>query len=77
MNSVPNHLLDSGSQSPALTASVVRSSARFVEQHLEQLKKVNNFLGWHSVLDLSFEAAAAAAGGIESGNQSLRHRVAA
>jgi len=76
MNPVPNHLLDGGSQSPALTASVVRSSAVPVEQHLEQLKKDKIFLGCSPVLDLSHKAAAAAARSA-LGNPNLKHRLAA
>ncbi|AWI09818.1 Lrp/AsnC family transcriptional regulator [Ereboglobus luteus] len=61
MNPVLKLLLEGGSLSTAQMAQVAGISAAEVEQHLEQLKKDKIFLGWRPVLDLSREAAAAAA----------------
>jgi DNA-binding Lrp family transcriptional regulator len=61
MNPVLKLLLEGGSLTTAQMAQVVNLSAAEVEQHLEQLKKDKIFLGWRPVLDLSREAAAAAA----------------
>jgi DNA-binding Lrp family transcriptional regulator len=61
MNPVLKLLLEGGSLTTAQMAQVVGLSVAEVEQHLEQLKKDKIFLGWRPVLDLSREAAAAAA----------------
>jgi DNA-binding Lrp family transcriptional regulator len=61
MNPVLKLLLEDGSLAPAQMARVAGISVGQVEQHLEQLKKDKIFLGWRPVLDLSKEAAAAAA----------------
>jgi DNA-binding Lrp family transcriptional regulator len=61
MNPVLKLLLEGGSLTTAQMASVAGLTVAQVEQHLEQLKKDKIFLGWHPVLDLSREAAAAAA----------------
>jgi DNA-binding Lrp family transcriptional regulator len=61
MNPVLKLLLEGGSLTTAQIAQVAGLSVAQVEQHLEQLKKDKIFLGWHPVLDLSREAAAAAA----------------
>ncbi|MDF9826426.1 DNA-binding Lrp family transcriptional regulator [Ereboglobus sp. PH5-5] len=61
MNPVLKLLLEGGSLSTAQMAQVAGISPAEVEQHLEQLKKDKIFLGWRPVLDLSREAAAAAA----------------
>ena len=61
MNPVLNLLLEGGSLTSAQMAQVAGLSVAQVEQHLEQLKKDKIFLGWRPVLDLSHEAAAAAA----------------
>jgi DNA-binding Lrp family transcriptional regulator len=61
MNPVLKLLLEGGSLSTAQMAQVTGLSNAEVEQHLEQLKKDKIFLGWRPVLDLSREAAAAAA----------------
>ena len=61
MNPVLKLLLEGGSLSTAQMAQVAGLSVAEVEQHLEQLKKEKIFLGWRPVLDLSREAAAAAA----------------
>src|SRR5690349_1659570 len=61
MNPVLQLLLEGGRLSTAQMASVAGLSENAVNQHLEQLKKDRIFLGWRPVLDLSREAAAAAA----------------
>ncbi|MDX2187948.1 MAG: Lrp/AsnC family transcriptional regulator [Opitutaceae bacterium] len=61
MNPVLKLLLEGGSLTTAQMAQVAGLSVPEVEQHLEQLKKDKIFLGWRPVLDLSREAAAAAA----------------
>jgi DNA-binding Lrp family transcriptional regulator len=61
MNPVLQLLLEGGRLSTAQMASVAGLSESDVNQHLEQLKKDKIFLGWRPVLDLSREAAAAAA----------------
>jgi DNA-binding Lrp family transcriptional regulator len=61
MNPVLKLLLEGGSLTTAQMAQVVGISVAEVEQHLEQLKREKIFLGWRPVLDLSREAAAAAA----------------
>ena len=61
MNPVLKLLLEGGSLTTTQMAQVAGLSVPEVEQHLEQLKKDKIFLGWHPVLDLSREAAAAAA----------------
>ncbi|MFH1498942.1 MAG: Lrp/AsnC family transcriptional regulator [Verrucomicrobiota bacterium] len=61
MNPVLKLLLEGGSLTTAQMAQVAGLSVADVEQHLEQLKKDKIFLGWRPVLDLSREAAAAAA----------------
>ena len=61
MNPVLKLLLEGGSLTTAQMAQVAGLSEAAVEQHLEQLKKEKIFLGWRPVLDLSREAAAAAA----------------
>jgi DNA-binding Lrp family transcriptional regulator len=61
MNPVLKLLLEGGSLTTAQIAQVANLSVSEVEQHLEQLKKDKVLLGWRPVLDLSREAAAAAA----------------
>ena len=61
MNPVLQLLLEGGRLSTTQMASVAGLSEADVNQHLEQLKKDKIFLGWRPVLDLSREAAAAAA----------------
>ena len=61
MNPVLKLLLEGGSLTTAQMAQVVGLPEAEVQQHLEQLKKDKIFLGWRPVLDLSREAAAAAA----------------
>ena len=61
MNPVLKLLLEGGSLTTAQMAQVAGVSVAEIEQHLEQLKKDKIFLGWRPVLDLSREAAAAAA----------------
>lgn len=61
MNPVLKLLIEGGSLSTAQIAQVAGLSEAEVNQHLEQLKKDKIFLGWRPVLDLSREAAAAAA----------------
>jgi len=61
MNPVLKLLLEGGSLTTAQMAQVAGLSGADVEQHLEQLKTEKIFLGWRPVLDLSREAAAAAA----------------
>jgi len=61
MNPVLKLLIDGGSLTTGQMAKVAGVSEAEVNQHLEQLKKDQIFLGWRPVLDLSHEAAAAAA----------------
>ena len=61
MNPVLKLLLDGGQLSTAQMAQVAGLSESEVHRHLEQLKKDKIFLGWRPVLDLSRDAAAAAA----------------
>lgn len=61
MNPVLKLLLDGVSLTTAQMAQVGGLTEAEVQQHLEQLKKDKIFLGWRPVLDLSREAAAAAA----------------
>jgi DNA-binding Lrp family transcriptional regulator len=61
MNPVLKLLIDGGSLTTGQMAKVAGLSEAEVNQHLEQLKKEKIFLGWRPVLDLSREAAAAAA----------------
>ena len=61
MNPVLKLLLDGASLTAAQIAQVAGLTEAEVQQHLEQLKKDKIFLGWRPVLDLSREAAAAAA----------------
>jgi DNA-binding Lrp family transcriptional regulator len=61
MNPVLKLLIDGGSLTTGQMAAVLGMSDAEVNQHLEQLKKEQIFLGWRPVLDLSREAAAAAA----------------
>ena len=61
MNPVLKLLIDGGSLTTSQMAKVAGLSEAEVNQHLEQLKKDKIFLGWRPVLDLSREAAAAAA----------------
>lgn len=61
MNPVLKLLIDGGSLSTSQMATVAGLSESEVQQHLDQLKKDKIFLGWRPVLDLSHEAAAAAA----------------
>ena len=61
MNPVLTLLIDGGSLTTGQMAQVAGISESEVQQHLEQLKKDKIFLGWRPVLDLSHEAAAAAA----------------
>ncbi len=61
MNPVLKLLIDGGSLSTGQMAQVAGLTEAEVNQHLEQLKKDKIFLGWRPVLDLSREAAAAAA----------------
>lgn len=61
MNPVLKLLIDGGSLTTGQMAKVAGMSEAEVNQHLEQLKKDKIFLGWRPVLDLSREAAAAAA----------------
>ena len=61
MNPVLKLLIEGGSLSPAQMAQVAGLSESEINQHLEQLKKEKVFLGWRPVLDLSREAAEAAA----------------
>ena len=61
MNPVLKLLLEGERLSTAQMAAVAGIPEAEVEQHLEQLKKDKIFLGWRPVLDLSREAAAAAA----------------
>jgi DNA-binding Lrp family transcriptional regulator len=61
MNPVLKLLIEGGSLTTGQMAHVAGISEAEVQQHLEQLKKDKIFLGWRPVLDLSREAAAAAA----------------
>ena len=61
MNPVLKLLIEGGSLTTGQMAQVAGISEAQVQQHLEQLKKDKIFLGWRPVLDLSHEAAAAAA----------------
>ncbi len=61
MNPVLKLLLDGVSLTNAQMAQVAGLTEAEVQQHLEQLQKDKIFLGWRPVLDLSREAAAAAA----------------
>lgn len=61
MNPVLKLLIEGGRLTTAQMAQVAGLSEAEVNQHLEQLKKEKIFLGWRPVLDLSREAAAAAA----------------
>jgi DNA-binding Lrp family transcriptional regulator len=61
MNPVLKLLIDGGSLTTSQMAKVAGMTEAEVNQHLEQLKKDQIFLGWRPVLDLSREAAAAAA----------------
>jgi DNA-binding Lrp family transcriptional regulator len=61
MNPVLKLLIDGGSLTTSQMAKVVGLTEAEVNQHLEQLKREKIFLGWRPVLDLSREAAAAAA----------------
>jgi DNA-binding Lrp family transcriptional regulator len=61
MNPILKLLIDGGSLTTSQMAKVAGLSEAEVNQHLEQLKKDQIFLGWRPVLDLSREAAAAAA----------------
>lgn len=61
MNPVLKLLLEGGSLTTAQMAQVAGMTEAEIEQHLEQLRKEKIFLGWRPVLDLSREAAAAAA----------------
>lgn len=61
MNPVLQLLIDGGSLTTSQMAKVAGLTEAEVNQHLEQLKKDKIFLGWRPVLDLSREAAAAAA----------------
>jgi DNA-binding Lrp family transcriptional regulator len=61
MNPVLKLLIEGGSLSTGQMVQVAGLTEAEVQQHLEQLKKEKIFLGWRPVLDLSREAAAAAA----------------
>ena len=61
MNSVLKLLIDGSSLTTSQMATVSGLSEAEVNQQLEQLKADKIFLGWRPVLDLSREAAAAAA----------------
>ena len=61
MNTVLQLLIDGGSLTTSQMAKVAGLTEVEVNQQLEQLKKDRIFLGWRPVLDLSREAAAAAA----------------
>lgn len=65
MNPVLKLLIDGGSLTTGQMATVAGLTEAEVNQHLEQLKKDQIFLGWRPVLDLSREAAAAVRGVIE------------
>jgi DNA-binding Lrp family transcriptional regulator len=61
MNRVLKLLIDGGSLTTSQMAAVAGLTEAEVNQQLEQLKKEKIFLGWRPVLDLSREAAEAAA----------------
>jgi DNA-binding Lrp family transcriptional regulator len=61
MNPVLKLLIEGASLTTGQMAQIAGISEAEVQQHLEQLKKYKIFLGWRPVLDLSREAAAAAA----------------
>src|SRR4051812_35388068 len=61
MNPVLKLLIEGGSLTTGQLAQVGGMTESEVNQHLEQLKKEKIFLGWRPVLDLSQDAAAAAA----------------
>ena len=61
MNPVLKLLIDGGSLTTSQMAKVAGLTEAEVNQHLEQLQADKIFLGWRPVLDLSREAAAAAA----------------
>jgi DNA-binding Lrp family transcriptional regulator len=61
MNPVLKLLIEGGQLTTQQMAQVAGLSEAEIIQHLEQLKKEKIFLGWRPVLDLSREAAAAAA----------------
>jgi DNA-binding Lrp family transcriptional regulator len=61
MNPVLKLLIEGGSLTTGQMAKVSGLTEAEVNKHLEQLKKEKIFLGWRPVLDLSQEAAAAAA----------------
>ncbi len=61
MNPVLKLLIDGGSLTTSQMAKVAGLTEAEVNQQLEQLKAEKIFLGWRPVLDLSREAAAAAA----------------
>ena len=65
MNPVLKLLIDGGSLTTGQMAKVAGLTEAEVNQHLEQLKKDQIFLGWRPVLDLSREAAAAVRAVIE------------
>ena len=65
MNPVLKLLIDGGSLTTSQMAKVAGLTEAEVNQHLEQLKKDQIFLGWRPVLDLSREAAAAVRAVIE------------
>jgi len=66
MNPVLKLLIEGGQLTTAQMAQVAGLSESEVNQHLEQLKKDKIFLGWRPVLDLSREAAAAAAAAVQA-----------
>jgi DNA-binding Lrp family transcriptional regulator len=61
MNPVLKLLIEGGSLTTGQMAKVAGMTEAEVNQHLEQLKKDQIFLGWRPVLDLSRETADAAA----------------
>lgn len=61
MNPVLKLLIEGEHLTTGQMAQVAGLSETEINQHLEQLKKEKIFLGWRPVLDLSREAAAAAA----------------
>ena len=65
MNPVLKLLIEGGSLTTSQMAKVAGMTETEVNQHLEQLKKDQIFLGWRPVLDLSREAAAAVRAVIE------------
>ena len=66
MNPVLKLLTEGGSLTTSQMAKVAGLTEAEVQQHLEQLKKDKIFLGWRPVLDLSREAAAAAAAAVRA-----------